>query len=205
MGANNCVNLTTFSPKTVVILMKVLTMMTGEFELDGYFHWNETKEDFGQVSAQVFYIVFLVFVSIVIANLLIGLTVSKTDELFKEAGTIRLEKTANLVAHMETIFQSQSQASWLNPLFWLKKLNREGKLFQLLASKQKSNQSSPWKICVLPHSQQQLKKNSKAGRQFLDIKENLQSTSSSSFDAGYNVYVYDDNEGSFHDPKLDIQ
>ena len=80
-----------------------------------------------------------------------------------------------------------------------------GKLFQLLASKQKSHQSSPWKICVLPHSQQQLKKNSKAGRQFLDIKENLQSTSSSSFDAGYNVYVYDDDEGSFHEPKLDIQ
>ena len=170
-------------------------MMTGEFELDDYFHWNETKEDFGQVSAQVFYIVFLVFVSIVIANLLIGLTVSKTDELFKEAGTVRLEKTANLVAHIETIF----------PLFWLKKLNKEGKLFQLLASKQKSHQSSPWKICVLPHSQQQLKKNSKAGRQFLDIKENLQSTSSSSFDAGYNVYVYDDDEGSFHEPKLDIQ
>ena len=105
-------------------------MMTGEFELDAYFHWNETKEDFGQVSAQVFYIVFLVFVSIVIANLLIGLTVSKTDELFKEAGTVRLEKTANLVAHIETIFQSQSQASWLNPLFWLKKLNRKGKLWQ---------------------------------------------------------------------------
>ena len=74
-----------------------------------------------------------------------------------------------------------------------------------MASKQKSNQSSPWKICVLPHSPQQLKKNSKAGRQFLDIKENLQSTSSSSFDAGYNVYVYDDDEGSFHEPKLDIQ
>ena len=183
-------------------LIKTITMMTGEFDLDDYFQWDTTKEDFGHLSGQMFYLIFLVFVSIVIANLLIGLTVSKTEDLFKEAGAVRLEKTVDQVAGIEAIFQSQSQESWLNPLFWLKKVNQKGKLFEYLASLRKSYQASPWKVCVLPHSQQQLKTNAN-GRQFLNIKGNLESTSSSSFDSGYNVYVYDDDEGCFHEPKLD--
>ena len=53
-------------------MIKSLTMMTGEFDLGDNFHWDESKEDFGQVSTQAFFIIFLIFISIVIANLLIG-------------------------------------------------------------------------------------------------------------------------------------
>ena len=84
-------------------LIKTLTMMTGEFDLDDYFHWDETKDDFGHMSAQLIFVLFIVFVSIVIGNLLIALTVSKTEELFKKAGTIRLEKTVIQVTGVEAI------------------------------------------------------------------------------------------------------
>ena len=68
-------------------------MMIGEFELEDYFIWEAVEPEGSYVTTQILFVLFLVFVSIVIANLLVGLTVSKTEELFKEAGVIRLEKT----------------------------------------------------------------------------------------------------------------
>ena len=55
-----------------------------------------------------------------------------------------------------------------------------------------------WKVCILPHSLDQLKINSK-GRKYLKTFDTI----ASSFDKGYNVYIYDDNAGCSKD-KLDI-
>ena len=53
------------------------------------------------------FLLFLFMVTIVISNLLIAMTVSKTEELFKRAGVIRLKKTVvqgcNLIALLNTL------------------------------------------------------------------------------------------------------
>jgi hypothetical protein len=38
-------------------------------------------------------VLFIFFISVVLVNLLVGLTISKTEELYREAGIFRLEKT----------------------------------------------------------------------------------------------------------------
>jgi transient receptor potential cation channel subfamily A protein 1 len=73
--------------------LKVLVMMTGEFSMEEYFIWQSVKDDKGFVTTQIIFVLFVFFISIVLVNLLVGLTVSKTEELFKEAGIYRLEKT----------------------------------------------------------------------------------------------------------------
>ena len=90
-------------------LIKTLAMMTGEFELDDYFQWDLTKNDFGHVSSQLIFVGFLIFVNIVISNLLIGLTVNKTDKVFKNSGTLRLEKTVHQLVEIDALLQSKSR------------------------------------------------------------------------------------------------
>ena len=78
-------------------LLKVLSMMSGEFDLTDNFLMNQSLEDNAQWSTQLMFVGFLVMGNIVIGNLLIGLTVSKTEEMFKKAGIFRLEKTVHQV------------------------------------------------------------------------------------------------------------
>ena len=78
-------------------LLKVLSMMSGEFDLTDNFLMNKSLEDNAQWSTQFMFVGFLVVGNIVIGNLLIGLTVSKTEEMFKKAGIFRLEKTVHQV------------------------------------------------------------------------------------------------------------
>ena len=53
-------------------LIKTLTMMSGEFDLDDNFSWDGSKEDDSTLIVQLFFVFFVLFVNIVIANLLIG-------------------------------------------------------------------------------------------------------------------------------------
>ena len=76
-------------------------MLTGEFEFGDNFQWEKTKEDFGGVSSQILFVAFLIFVSIVIANLLIGLTINQTEQLSKVAGIFRLEAMVQLISKAE--------------------------------------------------------------------------------------------------------
>lgn len=68
-------------------------MMAGEYDLEKFFIWNSVQRDRGFVTVQFLFVLFVFFISIVLVNLLVGLTVSKTEELFREAGIYRLEKT----------------------------------------------------------------------------------------------------------------
>ena len=73
-------------------------MMSGEFEFESNFLPERVSEAEGSNgTTQVIFLIFLFVVSIVISNLLIAMTVSKTEELFKKAGVIRLEKTVGQV------------------------------------------------------------------------------------------------------------
>jgi transient receptor potential cation channel subfamily A protein 1 len=73
--------------------LKVVVMMAGEYDLEKFFIWNSVQRDRGFVTVQILFVLFVFFISIVLVNLLVGLTVSKTEELFREAGIYRLEKT----------------------------------------------------------------------------------------------------------------
>ena len=48
----------------------------------------------------------------------------------------------------------------------------------------KAEQPSPWKVCVMPHSMDQIQMNS-MGSQFLDAQRNLDSSTSTSYDKSY--------------------
>ena len=123
-----------------------------------------TSVDFGAVSAQVAFFLFVLIGNIVIANLLIGLTVSKTEELFKRAGVIRLEKTVNQIIGLDRVFEK----NWLKFIFVSRRMKLFSYLNSLLMKTIKSGEKlpSPWKICVMPNSTKQA--NSK-GRRVLDF------------------------------------
>ena len=57
-------------------------------------------------SKQLLFVVFLLMISIIVSNLIVGLTVNKTEELFKEAGIIRLEKTVLQVKGTAYLFNT---------------------------------------------------------------------------------------------------
>ena len=110
-----------------------------------------------------------------------------------------MEKTVHQVAGIEAMVKSlRYRHRWLNymdPLYWLSNFRKRDQLFKYLSSLHKNDWASPWKVCVVPHSFKQLQRNPK-GRKFLDPKSTTD-TSSSSFDRGYIVYIYDDYEGKF--------
>ena len=55
--------------------------MAGELELDNYFLWIEPFKGSGDFSLQALYILFLIFVTIIIANLMIAMTVNQTGSI----------------------------------------------------------------------------------------------------------------------------
>ena len=104
--------------------------------------------------------------------LLLGLTVSKTEELFKKARARRLEKTAKQVGTIEAMLKSTKSRTkflrTLDPVYWITNFGNNDKLFKHLDSFLQENETAtPWKVCVLPHSRKHDHDNSK-GRKFLD-------------------------------------
>ena len=120
-------------------------------------------------------------VNIVVANLLIGLTVSKTDELFKKAGIVRLQKTVNQIIAIDCAFGTELMQKCMP------NLGRRLKIFSHLHSLFNKNVEkipSPWKICVMPHSRRS------TGRRVMHGND----ASAVSFDKAYPVYLYNDVE-----------
>ena len=105
-------------------------------------------------------------------NLLIALTVNKTEELAKVANIIRLEKTVKHIDHLETLF---------------KLLTHKQIFVQLKQALGEESEASPWKICVKPFSrEEQTKKNALVISHHTNVIK----------DRNYSVYVYDDRLGT---------
>lgn len=91
-------------------LIKVLVMMTGELGFEDLFFsskaaWSnhdETSWIFPHISAQLFFALFLLFVTIVLMNLLIGIAVHDIKGLQKTAGLAKLVRQTNLIYDVET-------------------------------------------------------------------------------------------------------
>ncbi|KAK9295270.1 hypothetical protein QLX08_010354 [Tetragonisca angustula] len=91
-------------------LIKVLVMMTGELNFEDLFFPREedgksidsTSWILLQVSAQLSFVLFLLFVTIVLMNLLIGIAVHDIKGLQKTAGLAKLVRQTKLICDVET-------------------------------------------------------------------------------------------------------
>ena len=94
-------------------LIKVLVMMTGELNFEELFFPEENEKgeyvDVGdtswillQVSAQLSFVLFLLFVTIVLMNLLVGIAVHDIKGLQKTAGLAKLVRQTKLICDVET-------------------------------------------------------------------------------------------------------
>ena len=99
----------------IISILKVLVMMSGEFEFEANFRSESVREIGGSdITTQVVFVIFLFVVSIVISNLLIGLTVNETEIVFKCALDLRLERTFTQIVGVEDLLDSSIIKGLLN-------------------------------------------------------------------------------------------
>ncbi|KAK6641776.1 hypothetical protein RUM44_013491 [Polyplax serrata] len=89
-----------------VAIIKILVMMTGELEFDGLLE-NITQEDghsasLLEISALTTFVFFLLFVTIILMNLLIGIAVHDIQGLQKTAVLSKLVGQTKLITHIES-------------------------------------------------------------------------------------------------------
>ena len=97
--------------------LKVLVMLIGEFDFNDTFTIENVRE-FGvpasQGLTQFIFVLLLFLVSIVIANLIIGLSVSNIDQLMKESEVYKMEKMVQQITAAENFF-NHNLLSYLVP------------------------------------------------------------------------------------------
>ncbi|XP_044745341.1 transient receptor potential channel pyrexia-like [Coccinella septempunctata] len=89
-----------------LVLIKVIVMMSGELEYEDIF-FDETQPIKFPWTAQVMFLAFVVLVTIILTNLMVGLAVSDIQGLQQSAGLDRLVRQAELVAHLESMLFSK--------------------------------------------------------------------------------------------------
>jgi len=87
-------------------VIKVLVMMTGELDFEDMFQQNPSSSSAGRsslmdVSAHLIFILFLLFVTIALMNLMVGIAVHDIQGLHKTATLSKLVSQANLISHIE--------------------------------------------------------------------------------------------------------
>lgn len=92
--------------------VKIVAMMTGELEFEDIFRDDEPEECKPKHmiypgTAHLFFLFFTLIVTVVLTNLLVGLSVSDIQGLQKSAGLDRLVRQAELVAYMESMLFSR--------------------------------------------------------------------------------------------------
>lgn len=88
------------------IVIKVLVMMSGELEYEDIFY-DETAPIQYNYTSQFMFLTYVILVTIILANLLVGLAVSDIQGLQQSAGLDRLVRQAELVAHLESMLFSR--------------------------------------------------------------------------------------------------
>ena len=212
-------------------LLKILAMMIGEFEYSTFLFFE--KDTFQQdkhsyLTTQAIFLLFVMFVSIVIGNLLVALTVSEIGVLTKEGEVIGLEKMALQIVALEDIFINKPTITDCLPscLEWIETLiKKKTRVFERLKLQQQDKKGikkycrqyheESTKICVRPFEpvfKPTSKEKSKAPQSrawssictFLksfiypsDREGSLREESGNALYAEYDVYLYDDNKGTF--------
>lgn len=87
-------------------LLKTIIMMSGELEFEDIFYGDE-YEILYPVTAHIIFLAFVLLVTIILTNLMVGLAVSDIQGLQQSAGLDRLVRQAELVAHLESMLFSK--------------------------------------------------------------------------------------------------
>lgn len=86
-------------------LLKTITMMAGELEFEDIFYGDTAI--LYPVTAHGMFVAFVLLVTVILTNLLVGLAVSDIQGLQASAGLDRLSRQAELVARLESLFFSR--------------------------------------------------------------------------------------------------
>ncbi|XP_047033633.1 transient receptor potential channel pyrexia isoform X2 [Helicoverpa zea] len=87
-------------------LVKTVMMMSGELEYEDIFYSNSTTQSHYPATAHGMFLIFVVLVTVILTNLLVGLAVSDIQALQESAGLDRLVRQTQLVAHLESMLFS---------------------------------------------------------------------------------------------------
>ena len=172
----------------IIATLKALVMMSGEFEFENNFRYESVKEVGGSnITTQVIFVLFLFVVSIVVHNLLIGLTVNETEIVFERALAMRLERTFTQILVVEDLLHT-SIAKWFRDVFKRKKSTN---LKDYLESAQEDLgrlQDPNYKVLIKPN------KVEKGGRWLKTL--DLIGTTFLFQGVNHPVYLYDEDEES---------
>lgn len=101
----------------LISFMKVLVMMTGELEFEEIFFSEESTTL--TYSAHFIFIIFLLFATVVLMNLLVGIAVHDIQGLQKTAGLLKLEQQTRLISYVElALFNAYVPRFMLHCLQW---------------------------------------------------------------------------------------
>ncbi|CAH1125778.1 unnamed protein product [Ceutorhynchus assimilis] len=95
------------------VFLKVIIMMSGELEYEDVF-FSDIHEIKYPYTAHLAYLVFVILVTIVLSNLMVGLAVNDIQALQKSANLDRLVRQVRLMAHLESMLFSKL-LKWVPP------------------------------------------------------------------------------------------
>ncbi|OAD58344.1 Transient receptor potential channel pyrexia [Eufriesea mexicana] len=90
----------------LIALLKTIVMMSGELEFEDIFFSSKSPILYSG-TAHLMFLSFIILVTVILTNLMMGLAVSDIQELRRCAGLDRLVRRAELVAHLENMLFSK--------------------------------------------------------------------------------------------------
>jgi hypothetical protein len=184
--------------------LKTLVMLIGELEYEGNFMSPASEEPGPKpiVSTQLILVFFLLFISIVVMNLLVGLAVSEIDVVREKANQISLELTVEEIVRLEDLLVKKPRLTDLLPTCCKEIITRQHSLFPRLQNIADEHPAmyehgvgTPWKLCVRPINPKVKPSSGQEKTWYNTKKDSWKSPSTVYSKAYYPVYFYNEEKG----------